>query len=234
MQINVRPDVKRFKRALKKVHRKQIPFAFFRALNDTAFDAMKDTRKVMLDSFDIPIAKYLASGIVVQKAKLGDKNIDKMVARVDIADKSKKGQPITKLLTPHIDGGSRTQKLAERVLVGSGDYLYPARGTIRNSLGNLKTAEINKAIKVINRNVDTKPQGKRKKKPAFYPIKSKGRTIIMKRQGNTGTPFLIEGRKPTYRKRFDFYGAVERSVRENFNENMDKRLRAAINKPRKK
>lgn len=233
MEINVRPNIRQFKRQLKRVHRRQIPYAFFRALNATAFDAMRDTRKEMIDSFDRPIAGYLASGVVVQKAKLGDKNIDKMIARVDIKDKSKKGQPITQLLTPHIDGGTRRQKLAERILVGSGDYLYPARGTARNKLGNLKTAEISKAIKAINRNTDSKPQGKRKKNAAFYPIKSKGRTIIMKRQGRTGVPFMVEGRKPTYRKRFDFYGSVEQSVRKNFDDNMARELRKAIKNPKK-
>jgi len=234
MNVNVRPNIKQFKKQLNKVHRKQIPFAFFRALNDTAFDAMRDTRKVLVNSFDNPIAGYLKSGVVVEKAKLGNRDIDKMVARVDIRDKSKKGQPITKLLAPHIEGGSRRQKLAERVLVGSGDYLYPARGTARNKLGNLKTAEISKAIQTINRNTDSKPQGKRKKRPPFYPINSNGRTIIMKRKGRTGVPFMIEGRKPIYSKRFDFYGAVERSVRQHFNDNMSKRLREAINKPKRK
>jgi hypothetical protein len=234
MEIRVGTNINEFKRQLKKVHRKQVPFAYFQALNATAFQAMKDTRKLMRESFSKPIHPYLVKGIVYQKANYEDrKNINKMFARVDIEDFGDKGQPRRDIMRPHIDGGSRRQKKAEHLLLGTGRYFYPARNAETNRYGNLKPNQIGKAISDIGRNVDSKQNTKRKKKQFFAINTNKQRTIIMRRSGGTATPFMVEGRKPQYKKRFDFYGGVRQSVRKNFNKNMERSLRRAIKNPKK-
>lgn len=233
MNVNVRPNIRQFKKQLNKVHRKQIPYAFFQALNDTAFDAMRDTKKHMRAVFKKPIVPYIPAGIKVLKAKR-NKDIDKMLARVDLEDFGDKGQARRDIMKPHIEGGTRRQKKAERLFLSSGRYLYPGRNAARDRYGNLHTAKIVKAISDIGRNVDSGQNTKRKNKKYFAVSTNKQKTIIMQRNGNTVTPFMVEGRKPFYSKRFDFYGAIERSVRQHFNDNMSKRLREAINKPKRK
>ena len=236
MQINIRSDLKSFKKQLTKVHRKQIPFAFFRALNDTAKDAMLDTRQLMRDSFKKPIKKYLVSGILYEKAKLNKKDINKMIARVDLEDFSNKGQPRRDIMKPHIEGGDRRQKKSERLLLGPGRYLYPSRSTARDDYGNIKAARIVKAISDIGKNFDPaqNTKSKRKKKKYFAINTRRQRTIIMERNGKNVTPFMVEGSKPTYRKRFDFYGGVQRSVNKNFGNNMRKRLAEGIRNAKKR
>ena len=39
------------------------------------------------------------------------------------------------------------------------------------------------------------------------------KTIIMQRNGNSVTPFMVEGREPTYKKRFMFYQVIEKPSR---------------------
>lgn len=232
MQVKVGTNIRKFEKELKKAHRKQIPFALSKALNAVALQAMRETKKVMKASFSTPIAGYFAKGIRAQFVEKKDyKKINKMFSRVDINDEGAKGQPLASQLTPHILGGTRVQKRSERVLAGAGQFLYPGRGIARNRLGNIATAQINKAVKTIGKNAEAATKSKRKKrrkKEEFYPMQSKGRTIIMRRQGNKVEPFLVEGKKPVYPKRFDFYGSVKRSVVKNFDGHMRRELRKAI------
>jgi len=229
MQVNAGTNVHDFKRQLKRVERRHVPFAYFQALNKTAFQAMKDTRKLMRASFDRPITPYFVSGIVYQKANYEDrKSIDKMFARVDIEDYGNKGQPRRDQVKPHIEGGSRKQKKAEHLILGSGRYFYPGRTIERNKYGNLMPGHIGKAISDVGKNFDPKQNTKRKKKKYFAINTNKQRTIIMRRDGNNVQPYMVEGRKPQYRARFDFYGGVRRSVKKNFTRNMQQSLRRAI------
>ncbi len=81
MQIQVGTNIHEFKRQLKKVQRKQLPFAYQEALNDTAFQAMRAAKKHMRETFERPIVGYIPKGITVQKA-VKNKNLDQMMARV--------------------------------------------------------------------------------------------------------------------------------------------------------
>ena len=52
--------------------------------------------------------------------------------------------------------------------------------------------------------------------------------MIMQRNGNSVTPFMVEGRKPTYKRRFMFYEVIEKTVKKNFRRNMDRAMRQAM------
>lgn len=232
MDIKVGTNIHEFKRQLKKTHRKQLPYGYQLALNDTAFQAMRATKKHMRAVFKKPIVPYIPAGITVLKAKK-NKDIDKMFARVDLEDFGDKGQARRDIMKPHIEGGTRRQKKAERLFLSSGRYLYPGRNAARDRYGNLHTAKIVKAISDIGRNVDAGQNTKRKKKKYFAVSTNKQKTIIMQRNGNTVTPFMVEGRKPQYKKRFMFYEVITKTVRKNFANNMNKGLRRAMKTARK-
>ena len=227
MKLSVSTNIHDYKRTLKRAQRKQLPFAYMLALNSTAFQAMKATRKSMRESFSKPIAPYLVKGIVYQKAKK-DKDINRMFARVDLEDFGDKGQPRKSLMKPHIEGGTRRQKKAEHLMLGPGRYFYPGRSAPRDRYGNLKASQIVKAISDVGRNTDAAQNTKRKKKKYFAINTRKQKTMIMQRNGNSVTPFMVEGRKPTYKKRFMFYEVIEKTVKKNFRRNMDRAMRQAM------
>jgi len=236
MQVDVRTNVKGFKKQLSRIQRKELPFALSMALNDTAEEAMYDTRKLMRDSFDGPIKQYLVTGIRYERANRKD-GIDRMFARVDIDNFGNKGEPRRDIMKPHIEGGDRRQKKSEKLLLGPGRYLYPGRNAPRDKkFGNLKPSQIVKAISDIGRNFDPaqNTKSKRKKKKYFAINTRRQRTIIMERNGKNVTPFMVEGAKPSYRKRFDFYGGVQRSADKNFNKHMGKALVYVIKNPKKR
>ena len=229
MKLSVSTNIHDYKRTLKRAQRKKLPEAYERALNDTAFKAMAAARKHMRAVFDKPIEKYLVSGILVEKAKQ-DKDIDKMFARIDMEDFGDKGQARKSIMKPHIEGGDRRQKKSERLMLGPGRYHYPGRSAARNRFGNLHTAQIVKAISDVGRNTDATQNTKRKKKKYFAINTNKQRTIIMQRNGNSVTPFLVEGRKPTYKKRFMFYEVIEKAINKNFKRSMDRNMRYVMKK----
>jgi len=229
LKLSVSTNIHDYKRTLKRAQRKKLPEAYERALNDTAFKAMAAARKHMRAVFDKPIEKYLVSGILVEKAKQ-DKDIDKMFARIDMEDFGDKGQARKSIMKPHIEGGDRRQKKSERLMLGPGRYHYPGRSAARNRFGNLHTAQIVKAISDVGRNTDATQNTKRKKKKYFAINTNKQRTIIMQRNGNSVTPFLVEGRKPTYKKRFMFYEVIEKAINKNFKRSMDRNMRYVMKK----
>jgi len=229
LKLSVSTNIHDYKRTLKRAQRKKLPEAYERALNDTAFKAMAAARKHMRAVFDKPIEKYLVSGILVEKAKQ-DKDIDKMFARIDMEDFGNKGQARKSIMKPHIEGGDRRQKRSERLMLGPDRYFYPGRSALRNKFGNVKQAQIVKAISDVGRANDATQNTKRKKKKYFAINTNKQRTIIMQRNGNSVTPFLVEGRKPTYKKRFMFYEVIEKAINKNFKRSMDRNMRYVMKK----
>jgi hypothetical protein len=227
LKLSVSTNIHDYKRTLKRAQRKQLPFAYMLALNSTAKQAWRATRKSMRESFNRPIESYLVSGVLYQQAEK-NKDIDRMFARVYIEDFGDKGQARKSIMKPHIEGGDRRQKKSERLMLGPGRYHYPGRSAARNRFGNLHTAQIVKAISDVGRNTDATQNTKRKKKRYFAINTRKQKTIIMQRNGNSVTPFLVEGRKPTYKKRFMFYEVIEKTVNKNFRRNMDRAMRQAM------
>ena len=227
MKLSISTNIHKFKRTLKKAQKKQLPFAYMQALNNTAYQAMIATRKHMRATFDKPIVPYLVAGIVYQKAKK-DKDIDRMFSRIDMEDFGDKGQARKNIMKPHIEGGTRRQKKAEHLMLGPGRFFYPGRSAPRDRYGNLQNSQIVKAISDVGRNADATQNTKRKKKKYFAINTRKQKTMIMQRNGNSVTPFMVEGRKPTYKKRFMFYEVIEKTVKKNFQRNMDRAMRQAI------
>jgi hypothetical protein len=229
LKLSIGTNIHQFKRTLKRVQLKKLPEAYKGALNDTAYKAMMATKKHMRAVFDKPIEKYIVSGIVYQKAE-ANTDIDKMFARIDMEDFGNKGQARKSIMKPHIEGGDRRQKRSERLMLGPGRYFYPGRSAPRNRFGNVKQAQIVKAISDVGRASDATQNTKRKKKKYFAINTRKQKTIIMERNGNSVTPFLVEGRKPTYKKRFMFYEVIEKSVKKNFQRSMDRNMRYQMKK----
>lgn len=67
ISVNVKSDLKREARKLDRIQRKQIPFAASRAINDTAFDMMREQKRQMPRYMDRP-TKWTINGVRVQKA----------------------------------------------------------------------------------------------------------------------------------------------------------------------
>jgi hypothetical protein len=240
MQIRLSVNLGEYKKKLNKIQKEQLPFAYMRALNDTAYEGMQSARKAMISSFSTPISPYFKSGVIYQKASYpkggrGKADVEKMFALVGIEDYGDKGQPRYDQLKPHIFGGTRGQKKTERNILGPGRFFYPGRNTGRNKLGNIPTAQIVKANMDLGSSPLPGQQTKNKRKQYFLIQNKKQRLMIMRRPTKQAQPipFMVEGRKPTYTKRYDFYGVVDKVISRRFNKNMDFRLAEAMKKAKR-
>ncbi len=102
MRISVKADIKAATRKLRGTQKKQIPYAVRRAINDTAFDVMKEEIRQTDMKFDRPTT-FTRRAFKVQKVSKGI-SLNRMVASVFI-------QPIqSAYLHYQIFGGTRTPK----------------------------------------------------------------------------------------------------------------------------
>ena len=218
----MKTNIYEFKKEISKIQLKQLPYAYMLALNDTAFQAMRAGKKEMKASFNNPIKAYLPRNVIVFKATKNP-DIDKMFARVDLENFGNKGQAVYDIMKPHIEGGDRKQKRSERQLGGVGAWFYPSRHADRDRYGNIKPSQYTKMLSDVGAQFDPKQNTKRKRKQ-YFPIMRGGKKIIMRKRtkAEAPKPFLVQGSKPTYSKRFDFYGAIKKTVEQNWAKNMTK------------
>src|SRR5471030_1471381 len=104
LKISIGSNLRDIQRTLSDFERKQVPFAFATALNDTARDARKAVQVTMGKVFDRPVARTLNS----VKIKTGTKA--KPEAKIWIDDDPDKGIPAAKYLMAEILGGPRRPK----------------------------------------------------------------------------------------------------------------------------
>ena len=212
-------NIYEFKKAINKVQLKQLPYAYATALNNKAFQAMREAKKELKDSFVSPIVPYLHRNVLVWKADRKH-GIDNMFARVGLENFGNKGEAVYDIMKPHIFGGERKMKRHEQRL---GGWFYPSIHAPRDRYGNIPGSQYSKMLS------DLQAQGpgghNTKKKPKHYfSIKRGNEQMIMRKRtkAEAPKPFIVQGRKPMYSKRFDFYGSIKKTVEQNWKKNMAK------------
>lgn len=234
MRITLKTNIKEYQRGLSDLQKKELPFAYRIALNDTAKHAWRSVKGELNNAFEQPIAPWLKQGFEYVRVAKGERYIDQMKSQVLMQDQPQKNRPQKKILEPHIIGGSRAQKAAELTILGSNRFFYPGKFADRDRYGNLKPSQIGKAISDIGVSRVSDTNTKKAKKKYFLINKKNQRAIVMHRKSKKDRPlpFLVEGRPPTYRPRFDFYGVIKKVIDRNFIKNMEKGMQIAMNKPR--
>ena len=222
MRLELKTNLKEFKRNMRRVHKKDLPRAFRNTINDTAFHAMRSARGEMKNSFS-KVHPYLTKGVLVRKAT--QQHIDQMFADIYIDDYGDKGQGRRQILEPHIEGGTRYNKKLEYRLLGPGRYFYPGRQAKKTKAGRVSPAQISKAIADVGGHFNPEQNTKRKRRRYFMVQQRNQRNMILERQTKDRVvPFMVEGRKPMYRKRYDFYGVIEKVVKRHFVKYLNKNV----------
>ena len=229
MRLELKTNLKEFRRNMKRVHKKHLPMAFRRAIDDTAFHAMRSAKGELKNSFTLPIHPFIAKRIRVDKVE--QKHIDQMFARIYMEDAGDKGSALLRIMKPHIEGGSRPNKRSEHRFVGPGRYLYPGKDAARDRYGNLKPAQISKALADVGMLGATGQNTKNTKKRYFLVQNKNQRAIVMHRKNkDTIRPFMVEGKKPFYKPRYDFNGVIAKVVNRHFMKYLNERMRKEIKK----
>ena len=182
--------------------------------NDVAFDARKDLIAEIKTSFDNPVPFVTKSPLVEKATKQNVQSRLYIDPRID------------NTLLPQVEGGLRpdrrvTYRLVQLGVLQDGDYLTYNKDVV-NKQGNIPFATWKKILADI-----TKTNGK-----YFYAQIKNTRAIWERRPIKSNNKRIrpivwVTKKQPSYRaKRFDFYGAAEKS----FAKNLPARRDAQINR----
>jgi hypothetical protein len=203
-----------------------IPRAAADALNETGHDVMLTLREQMSKDFDRPVP-YTLSSLGWSKATPA-----KLITTIEPREWPGKGTPAKKYLHPEIYGGDRHLKRFEVALqrmgvLPKGMYAYPGAGAKMDAYGNMSTGQIVQIMSYFSAfgeqgykaNITAKGIAKLKKggkKQGFgfeyFAVKKRHGGLvpgIWKRtsfgaSGKAVSPVLIFGKKPTYKRKYQW------------------------------
>ena len=232
---NVQGVVKQFEKDAK-----QIRFATWKTVNDTAKLAKKSIDSEMLSSFRFPtpfIRKSLRIGFASKSLIKGSKQIIADVGFKDVFGKT--GEDVADILNPHIHGGPRKPKASERRLrranlIRANEWLIPSRTAPLDRYGNIKRGVMQRILSDLNAHTEAGYTANRTKGRARYIIGTVGNTKGIFRVGKDiglgrwRLVFLIVKKTPMYKRRFKFYETGERTVLKHFDRVFDVNLKRAL------
>lgn len=217
-----------------------VPYAVSTALTRTAQHAAKiELPAEMRSVFGNPVA-YTLNSLRIEPATK-----DTLSARVMVKNSKESGVAPENFLLPQVEGGSRKHKRAEAGMryagvLGAGQFAMPGKGMDLDANGNVKGADVRTilaALKNLKAVSATRERGTRNRL-------AKGRQLandlfvgqprggnradgIWRREGHRiRALFIFTNQAPTYSKRLDFNGVVQRVALERFRPEFEKALSA--------
>jgi hypothetical protein len=234
--LKIELDTSLARKALSDLATKQVPFALSLATNTLSKEIIGHESALMRSVFDRP-TPFAESGLRIKKvatkadpaAEIGFKDVF-----------GRMGDAVESALAPHIPGypSERRQKGMERWLkargfMDEGEWLVPSRTMRLDRFGNVPGSVASKMLADVGAYNAIRNPGARvttkagKGRYIFGEVNArKGGTVkgIWQVQGGrekyaTGRwklQMVVVKKRPTYRKRFDFYGEAERFAARNY------------------
>jgi hypothetical protein len=240
--VSVDSNIKQALRKLDNFDRRQMPFVIAKALTATAKDSQAAIIGALPRVFENP-TPYTLNGTYVKTATK-----QRLEATVKLKDESFKGTPANKYLGPSIFGGQRNVKRVERLLTArgilpAGMSVVPGDAAQLDAYGNMTRGQFSKILSQLKANTDryqneTTASRKRKSKTsrgryfAGAPAGGKLPQGVWERtsfaKGSAIRPILIFVNVPSYRKQFDFFGLVNQTIRNKFEQRLVEAMQYAM------
>lgn len=251
LEYRVTGDVKAITDHLSRLARDQIPFATAKALTMTAKAVQREIDAEIGRVFDRPTPFTRRATFVRTATK------QRQFAEVKLKDEAAKGNPAVKFLRAQVEGGPRTPKGFEKLLMRAGVmpagwYAVPTKAAPLDAYGNLAGGLITRILSQLRASRDAqanetprsrKRKGKRPTMGRYFAVMpGRARTKHLKpgiyeRFGNGFqslqkgriVPILIYTQKaPRYRRRLDFYRIADQVARQQFPMQFARAAREAI------
>jgi len=235
--ISFRIDDAALRRQLTNLEVAQLPFAASRALNDTAYDALRHIQDRMEVVFDRP-TRFTKNALMVWRST--KTNLEAQV-------KERPSVGSRHYLKVQEEGGARPQTGLEKLLgakIATGGVLrtvIPAEHARLDGFGNWSSGERNQVLSALGAQRDgaantTARSKKRNKTRAGYFVASKGLAPgVYRRDKPGGLAFRVlklTGDVPVYRSRLGFYDGVADVWAKVLPDHLQKRLAEAVAKAR--
>ena len=225
LKIDIRTNVDDLKRQLTALQQKEVPFATVVALTRTAGDAKDAVVEEMKRVFDRP-TRWTLESMRVEPAKKTQAVPMAEVLWKDFADHGTEGG---KYLRPQIEGGTRRFKRYEGAMlhagvIPNGMFTVPGPGAEIDAHGNMSPAQIVKMLSDLRATRDAtqwrseKSRGVRKMERYWVgrPQSRAPHGVYVSRPGQPDMLVLLFVSTANYKKRLDFKGVVERTMRQRF------------------
>jgi len=227
LRLEIRDNIDKIVREMRGLSKSKVPIAAAKALTFTA-ERVQVAEKVELERvFDRP-TRWTLNSVFKRSA-----TASRLFARVWIKDEASSGVPASKYLPVHIDGGNRPHKRFEKALIHYGlmpadMYAVPGRRAMMDCNGNISRGQIVQILSTLGAaervsgfmaNRTQRSRRRNRNAPDYFvgrPGNGTGPLGIWQRIGNGARPILIFVKRPTYRRRFDFYGLANRVVEAEF------------------
>jgi hypothetical protein len=229
---------------------KQVPYALKEAVNSLSKDIIKHEQSIMRSVFDRP-TPFVESGLRIKtwatkESPIADIGFKDVFGRM--------GSAVESALAPHIPGyeSQRREKGMERWLRARGfmdntEWLVPSRTMTLDRFGNVPGSVASKMLADVGayralegtKGMTTfrKKRGVAKAKYLFGEVKSKRAGTVKgiwsirggrdnHERGAWSLQMVVVNKRPSYRKRFDFYGEAGRYAEQHY----ARHLIAAIDK----
>jgi hypothetical protein len=246
-QINVTSDIKRLGNTLSDVERKVLPQTIHDTTRFLTFDLRDLQKKTVKKKFDRP-TPWTVNSIRVRYSRRSE---PKQFGEVFFAEFPSKGTPAYKYLEPHIFGGQRGQKrhevaLTKMGLLPAGGSTAPASDARLNRYGNITGGTYTKILSQLGAmgeqgylaNQTARSKARAGGRRTQYYVARKGGKAVGVRQRtskrNTKQILNFSDTRPTYRKRYDFYGISRKFVQQNARTKFFKALKMNMKKRRRR
>lgn len=228
--LEFKVDLKGYRKQMKVVGQRQMPFAIATGLNNLAVMAKADVDKAMAADFDRP-TPFTLNAFYVKKANKRD-----LTAWLGARDFASKGTPAAKYLAPQVFGGDRRLKRFERRLsvIAGGRYIVPGHGAQLDQYGNISRGQIGKILSRLGVMTDMQQNAseatKRRLAKQGLAHRQTATDYFLAREKGTGRPlgvYQLQGRgrvvpvlvftdhPPSYTTRFPFESVVTKSLQGN-------------------
>ena len=213
-----------------------VPYAASTALTRTAQHAAKiELPAEMRSVFGNPVA-YTLNSLRIEPATK-----DTLSARVMVKN-SGAGVAPENFLFPQVEGGGRKHKRAEAAMryagvLGAGQFAMPGSGLSLDATGNVKGAEVRtilaalKGIRAVSSARNKQRKGRVLENDLFVGKPNGGNRPdgIWRREGQRiRALFVFTNDAPTYGKRLDFTGVVQRVALQRFQPEFQKAMAAMV------
>lgn len=220
-----------------------VPYAASTALTRTAKFAATTALPAEMKSVFVSPTAYTLNALRIEPATK-----DSLSARVMVKNQAAGIAP-EKFLQPEVEGGARKHKRAEAAMRYAGvlrasQFAMPGKGIELDANGNVKGAEVRsilaslKKIRAVSSTRDRKTgkplrKGRKLANDLFVGKPNGGNRPdgIWRREGQRIRPlFIFANKAPTYAKRLDFNGVVQRVALDRFRPEFEKALQAMVAK----
>lgn len=211
-------------------HKRQMPFAMSKAINDVAYMIKDDWGAQAKRVFENPVPLTQKPGYVYKTATKAN-----LSARVGLKDFVAKGTAPNKYLYAQVYGGHRASKRSENALrlIGAmdpGDFIIPVKdsaASVLDSYGNVKKGLMTQILSDLRAFQYSGAQQNRAvgKAARYFAIRYKGQSGNL----SPGVYKRVKGQRPikvlhfvkgpfSYRKRFYYFETAEKRVKKSMNE----------------